>query len=278
MKRFLRENRVLLVVAALLLTGVLWAMSALARGNLVSAVVNLAATPFRSLSATVTGWVDGVYDYAFRYEQLVEELETLKLRNAELEEAARAGADAVREADRLRDLLGLARRRADFVMEAATVVMRASSTWQSTLTLDKGGAQGVAAGDCVVDQYGNLVGVVREADWNSCLVSSVIDAELELGARLARTDDEAVLEGDFSLMLEGRLKLSYLPEHTELIAGDQIVTSGVGLRYPPGLVVGAIRSVHTEADGLSRYAIVEPSAALDEIKYVYVIKDFDVVE
>lgn len=278
MKRFLRENRVLLVVAALLLTGVLWAMSALARGNLVSAVVNLAATPFRSLSATVTGWVDGVYDYAFRYEQLVEELETLKLRNAELEEAARAGADAVREADRLRDLLGLARRRADFVMEAATVVMRASSTWQSTLTLNKGGAQGVAAGDCVVDQYGNLVGVVREADWNSCLVSSVIDAELELGARLARTDDEAVLEGDFSLMLEGRLKLSYLPEHTELIAGDQIVTSGVGLRYPPGLVVGAIRSVHTEADGLSRYAIVEPSAALDEIKYVYVIKDFDVVE
>lgn len=278
MKRFLRENRVMLVVAALLLTGVLWAMSVLVRGNVVSLLANLAATPFRTLSATVVGWIEAGYDYAFRYEELVEELEALKLENARLEAAARAGEDAVREADRLRDLLGLAQRRTDFVMEAATIVLRSTSNWESTFTLNKGGAQGVKVGNCVVDQYGNLVGVVREADWNSCLISTTIDAELEMGARVGRTDDEAVVEGDFALMLEGKLKLSYLPESTELIAGDQIVTSGVGLRYPPGLVVGSIRSVHTGADGLSRYAVVQPAANLDEVKYVYIIREFDVVE
>lgn len=278
MKRFLRENKVLLLVAALLLTAVLWILSSVLGGSLLSAVVNLVATPFRSASGAIAGWVEERYDYAFRYEELLEELEALKIRNAELEAAAIAGEDARREADRLRDLLGLAERRSDFDMEAASIVMRTSSSWQATVTLDKGARQDVEQGDCVVDQYGNLVGVVQEVDFNSCLVATVVDAELELGGRVARTDADAMLEGDFTLMLEGRLKLSYLPEDTELIAGDQIVTSGVGLRYPAGLVVGAIRSIHTEADGLGRYAVVEPAADLDELRYVYIIKDFDIVE
>ncbi|MBP3485377.1 MAG: rod shape-determining protein MreC [Oscillospiraceae bacterium] len=278
MKRFFRENRGLLLLCALLLTGVLWALSVLGGGSLLSAVVNLLVTPFRSASGAVAGWVEEGYDYAFRYEELLRELEAVKERNAQLEAAARAGEDAVREADRLRDLMGLAERRADFEMEAASIVMRTSSSWQATVTLNKGIRQGVAQGDCVVDQYGNLVGVVRSVDFNSCLVATVVDAELELGGRVARTDADAVLEGDFTLMLEGRLKLSYLPADTELIAGDQIVTSGVGMLYPAGLVVGAIRSVHTEADGLGRYAVVEPTAHLDELKYVYIIKEFEVVE
>ena len=76
--------------------------------------------------------------------------------------------------------------------------------------------------DCVVDQYGNLVGIVTEVDYNSCVMSYITDAEVELGGRVARTDDAAILEGDFTLMLDGRLKLSYLPEDTELISGDQM--------------------------------------------------------
>ena len=136
----------------------------------------------------------------------------------------------------------------------------------------------MAVNDCVVDEYGNLVGVITEVDYNSCVMSSILDPDVELGVRVARTDDNAILEGDFTLMLEGLLKLSYLPENTQLLSGDRITTSGLGLVYPSGLVVGTIQSIHTEANGLDRYAVVRPAADLDELRYVFIIKDFDVVE
>ena len=41
--------------------------------------------------------------------------------------------------------------------------------------------------------------------------------------------------------------------------------------------MGTVESIHTEADGLTRYAVVTPAADLDDLRYVFVIKDFDVV-
>jgi len=79
-------------------------------------------------------------------------------------------------------------------------------------------------------------------------------------------------------MSQGRLKLSYLPENTELLAGDLVVTSGKGGVYPSGLVVGSIESIHTDPSGMSRYAVVAPRADLDHLIQVFVIKQFDIVD
>lgn len=129
--------------------------------------------------------------------------------------------------------------------------------------------------DCVVDQYGNLVGIVTEVDYNSCVMSFLTDGEVEIGGRVARVDENAVLEGDFTLMQDGRLKLSYLEDDTGLIAGDQVTTSGLGMVYPAGLLVGTVESLHTEANGQDQYAVIQPAADLDSVRYVYIIKEFD---
>ena len=132
----------------------------------------------------------------------------------------------------------------------------------------------MALHNCVVDEYGNLVGVVSEVGDNWALVDTVLSPEVEIGGRIARTDDNAILEGDFTLMLQGMLKLSFLPADTQLVSGDQVVTSGLGGLYPQGLLVGSIRTLHTEEDGLSRYAEIQPAADVDNVRYVYVITDF----
>lgn len=119
--------------------------------------------------------------------------------------------------------------------------------------------------DCVVDQYGNLVGIVTEVDYNSCVMSFLTDGEVEIGGRVARVDENAVLEGDFTLMQDGRLKLSYLEDDTGLIAGDQVTTSGLGMVYPAGLLVGTVESLHTEANGQDQYAVIQPAADLDSV-------------
>ena len=274
MKQFFRNNGGLLLVAAVLLAGVLTVGAYILGYDPLSGAMELLATPFRAASSAVTGWTRDQYDKSFRYEQAQAEIDALRRRVAELEEAAIAGQDAVRENERMKDLLGLAEQRPELRYADAAVVRRSSSNWSSDLTIDRGASGGVSAGDCVIDQYGHLIGVVAQADLNSSLVTTILDPTLELGARIARTDEDAILKGDFSLMLEGLARLSYLPEESMLVTGDQVITSGLGGMYPPGLVVGAVRSLVTEEDGVTRYAQVEPAADIAGVRYVYVIVDY----
>lgn len=274
MKQFFRNNGGLLLVAAVLLAGVLMVGAYILGYDPLSGASELLATPFRAASSAVAGWTQEQYDKSFRYEQAQAEIDALRRRVAELEQDAIAGQEAQRENERMRDLLGLAEQRPELQYRDAAVVRRASSNWTSDLTINRGTSGGVEAGDCVIDQYGHLIGVVTQADLNSSLVTTILDPTLELGGRIARTDEDAILKGDFSLMLEGLARLSYLPEEARLVTGDQVITSGLGGVYPPGLAVGTVRSLITEEDGLTRYAQVEPAADIGGVQYVYVIVDY----
>lgn len=274
MKNFLRKNGILLIIIAILLAILLGIGVSVMGYNPISGILNTLGTPFRALSTAVTNWTEEQYDRAFRYEQLVAENEQLRQRVAELEEAARNGQDAIREAEQLRDLLGLSNERPELVYVDAAVTRRSSSNWGSDLTLNKGTHSGVAVDDCVIDQYGNVVGVVAEVGFNWSLVTTILDPKSELGGRIARIDDNVILEGDFTLMQDAKLKLSYLPADSKLVSGDQVTTSGVGELYPEDLFVGTVRTLHTEPDGISRYAVIEPGADIEHVRYVYIITDF----
>ena len=248
------------------------------RAGPVANVINVLTSPLRSGVAGVSAWVEDRYAYAYTYDALLEENEQLRTRIAELEEQARSGEAASRENERLYLLLGLREKRRDFVFETALVVARAASNWEATITLSKGESHGISAGDCVVDPNGMLVGVVTETGYNWCTVSLITDSSIEIGGKLARNDIAAILEGDFALMTQSKLKLSFLPEDTDLLAGDQVVTSGRGGVYPSDLVVGHVESVLTEPDGVSRYAVVIPAVNFPELKQVFVITEFDINE
>ena len=168
--------------------------------------------------------------------------------------------------------------RRDFVFESAMILEHSSSNWTSTLTLNRGTNCGIAVKDCVVSAEGYLVGVVSEVGYNWATVLTVIDTDTELGALVFRTSAVAVAEGDFALMNEGRLKLSYLPESASLLSGDYIVTSGLGGYYPSNLVIGTVESVKVDDDGLAQYAVIAPMVDFDTLTEIFVIKDFTVID
>lgn len=276
----MRNNGILILIIAVLLAAILAVFSALFGGvaNPLANLWGVVISPVRGAVSRFVNWTEGVYDYSFRYEELEAENAALKQRIAELEAQATAGEAASRENEHLRELLGLKEKRSDFVFESATVLSRSASNWESVLTISKGQIHDVSAGDCVIDATGALVGIVSEVGVNWSSVRTVIDPDTELGGLVARTDSAAIAGGDFALMASGQLKLSYLPENTQLIAGDLVLTSGLNGTYPSGLVIGSIAELRTEASGMSRYAVLDPRADLDGVKQVFVIRDFDIVE
>lgn len=280
MKDFFRNNGAWILLIAVLLTAILSIFSALF-GGLTDPLANLwgvLTSPIREISNRFVTWSEGVYNYSFRYEQLEEEKAALEKRVAELEVQAADGALAVQENQRLKELLELKERRPEFDFEAAAVTSRSSSNWESLFTISKGSIHDVAPGDCVINEHGALIGIVTEVGVNWSTVQTIVDVNTDLGGLVPRTDSTAIAEGDFSLMLEGKLKLTYLPEDTQLIAGDLVLTSGMNGTYPPGLVIGSIQELKMEPSGMNQYAILVPKADLDAVKQVFVIRDFQMVE
>ena len=240
--------------------------------------VGVLTYPFRSAVTAVATWAEDKQRYYKDYSDLIAENEALRERVAELERDARQ-AEADREENALlRELLELREQRRDLTFESATVIDRESTNWTSALTLNRGTAHGVEKNDCVVSAEGDLVGVVSAVGYNWCTVLTVIDTDTELGARVFRTQEVAVAEGDLALMGEGELKLSYLSADAQLLSGDVVTTSGLGGFYPRGLVIGTVESVRTGDDGLAQYAVLAPAARLGELSEVFIIKDFDIVD
>lgn len=279
MKRLLTKYGMMVLSLAVVIAVILSVMAYFSTSA--SALPNLAgiiATPFRSAGAAISETVSGWADYFTEFDRLKEENEQLKLELAEKEAAIRQAEKDSEENERLRKLLDLREQRRDLHFESARILETDSSNWESVLTVNKGTAQDVAVGDCVVTEEGFLVGVVTEAGLNWCTIRTILDSDTSIGATVFRSGQNAVAQGDFALMGEGRLRLSYLGANPDVVAGDLVVTSGLGDYFPSQLVIGTVESVSTGDDGLAQNAVIIPSMSLEDLQQVFIVTSFDIVE
>ena len=278
MKNFLKNNGLWILFAAAVISVSLALMSYFSTSSapLVN-LVNVAVSPFRSAYTAVATWFNDKQNYYRDVTTLLEENAALRKEIAKLEADLRQAADDSKENEILRDALELRKQRRDLELESAIITERAVTNWTSSLTLNKGTSHGVETGDVVIDGTGSLVGVVRKAGWNWCTVLTLVDTDTSLGAQVFRTKDLGLAVGNFSLMEENRLRLEFLPAGCQLLDGDLVQTSGLGGYYPSGLVISTVEEVLVDESGAASYAILAPSADLDALTEVFVVKSFDIV-
>ena len=279
MKNFFTKNGIILLTPVTVIAVVLCIFSAASSGTgFVHNAFGVIASPFRAAGGAITGWVNNIGDYFDSLEELQQDNQELRKQVAELERQLRQAKEDSEENARLRALLNLRQQRQDFVFESAAIVGQSSSNWSSALTLNKGTNSDIAVGDCVVNEEGFLVGVVTDAGLNWSTVTTLVDTGSQLGAIVFRTGEVTVAQGDLALMHQGLLKLSFLEGESSLMNGDLIVTSGLGGFYPSDLVIGAVKEIRTDDTGLTRYAILTPQVDLDQLRQVFVITDFQIVD
>ena len=279
MKRLLTKYGMIVLSLAVAIAVILSVMAYFSTSA--AALPNLAgiiATPFRAAGAAISETVSGWADYFTEFDRLKEENQQLKLELAEKEAAIRQAEKDSEENARLRKLLDLREQRRDLHFESARILESDSSNWESVLTVNKGTAQDVAVGDCAVTEEGYLIGVVTEAGLNWSTIRTILDSDTSIGATVFRSGQNAVAQGDFALMGQGRLKLGYLGASPDVVAGDLIVTSGLGDYFPSQLVIGTVESVSTGDDGLAQNAVIVPRMSLEGLQQVFIVTSFDIVE
>lgn len=276
MKRFFSKNGLLLLTAIATVLVIMCVISAVSSGTpFLRNAVGVIASPFRAAGSAVAGWAADTEAHFDDVEMLQEENGELRRYVAELEEQLRQAQTAVEENERLREALGLKNENPDYELTEAAITERSISNWYSVLTINRGTKHGVEIGQCVTDEYGNLVGVITDAGFNWSRVTTLLDTDSAIGATVFRTGDVAVAEGRLDLMEDGCLALNYLTDPESLIIGDQVVTSGLGGYLPGGLVIGVVREVRIDDGGVNRYAVVKAKVTPEELVQVFIIRDFD---
>jgi len=239
--------------ASLLQRGVFAVLSPLQ--NAVSAVVG-------GISGAWNGYLDlrGTHEANQRLHERVRYLETHLQQRAHL----------AREAERLRDLLGL-REILPLETTVAEVVTRDGLPWYRTITINKGARDGISLEAPVLSPTG-VVGRVIAIGPHAAKVQLLQDRDSGAGVLVERSRVAGVVSGQvgFSDSASRDLVMKYVPHLADVVVGDLVVTSGQDQVYPKGLVVGRVRFVG-KGSGLFREILVEPSARFDEVEEVLVV-------
>lgn len=279
-KTFLKKKGVrigaIVLVVVLIVAAIVGSLGG--RAGFLTNLDGMLREPFQQAAATTASWLESIYGYIYRYDQLQAENEELKNQLADAQAEAREGREAVAENERLREVLEFKQRHTDFELEPAKVVSYSASNWSSIMTISKGSDDGIEVGDSVMTESGALVGQVIETGSNWASVRSVIDVDMSVGGYVTGNGATAMVVGDFTLMQEGCVRLGYLAEGVSVFSGDTVLTSGKGGAFPAGLVIGTVDEVRTEAGGQQVYGVVKPACDLNSVVQVFVIKDFEVVE
>ena len=169
------------------------------------------------------------------------------------------------ENSRLKSLIGF-KQKSPLHLDSARVIARSPDSWSSSVIIDKGKYNGIKRGMAVINTQG-LVGRVVESAENISKVLLVNDPSQGISSIVQRSRQEGLVNGS----LGSNLIMRYLPDDAQIAVGDIIITSELSQVYPKGLLVGRVINIGKEFSGLSRYAVVKPSADLSSIEEVSVI-------
>jgi rod shape-determining protein MreC len=215
-------------------------------------------------ASAVGGFFTGSGSSTSQVHQLQQQLATLRgeLSAAQLSKS---------QYDQLRKLLLLAGTgRYKIVAASVTAV---GQGFQQTVSLDAGSADGVKAGDTVLNGQG-LVGQVTAVTAGSSTVLLATDASAVIGVAVAPSGELGYVSGPGQGGgTGGLLRLRMLNSAAVLKPGQQLVTAASKSRqsFAPGVPVGTIAKVMNRTGALTATALVRPFADFTALSVVGVV-------
>jgi rod shape-determining protein MreC len=201
---------------------------------------------------------------------LISELERLRQENDRLQSDAMLAADALAENARLRQMLGSEPRGA-WNLRLARVVAREPTTWWRTVTIDYGTRDGAAPNQPVLNREG-LVGRVAAVGYSHSQVALVGDADCGVAALVTETRDNGIIPGGQSTLNAGLVEWTALQLSPRVLAGQSVVTSGLGGVFPKNLKIGQVLDTRTERSGVTTTARIKLAANLDHLEEVFILR------
>lgn len=192
-------------------------------------------------------------------------LDELKKQNEELTSKVAELSEAQKTAERLEGLVGL-QSTYNLKSTAARIVGASGDAWTSTVTIDKGSADGLTINMPVTSSAG-VIGQIIEVSAKTSTVRLIGDENSGVSAMVQDTRAQGMLQGQ----ADGTLRLEYVSVDSDVKVGDIIVTSGIGGVFPKGLPLGTVSSVEKSANDVYYTIVVRAQTTAENNEEVLVI-------
>ncbi len=222
--------------------------------------------------ATQLGWgVRDVFGFPLSLVTAARRANELSERVARLEGELEQAKEYRLENERLKKLLDFKSGPAaasGLEVTAAAVVGRDPGNWFSTITINKGRAQGIRENMTVLTPRG-LVGRVIATTDRTATVLLITDPRSAVSALIQDSRTPGLVEG--SAGGAGSLHMIHIPNDLPVRPGQVVVTSGTGSIFAKGVPIGEIADVKRDPTGLFFEASVRPFVDFNRLEEVLVI-------
>jgi rod shape-determining protein MreC len=167
---------------------------------------------------------------------------------------------------RLRALLQSSRTLDDRML-IAEITNTSTDPYRHNLTLNKGTNDSVYVGQAVVDAYG-IMGQIVEARQHSAVALLITDPNHGIPVEISRNDLRTIAHGAGEA---NNLSLPYLPSNADIKVGDNLVSSGLGGRFPAGYPVGTVTEIRHQPGEHFLDISAAPAAHLDRGREVLLV-------
>lgn len=309
MNRFLTNKKLIVLLISVLIFISLIAFSLNQSGsNPVQGVTNDLTAFVGRVFSRPTNAVLSAFDAVEDVQDTFSENRVLKRKVERVYEKDAEIANLRAENEQLRNELDAGPSLSAYNTMSSNVISRNPDRWLDNLVIDVGSNDGVAEGMPVMNQNG-LVGITSEVNHSSSkvtLLTNIDETSNQVSAQIISEgneneqdtdndteDDEETdnqsenanedsqensqkTNGVYGIISEYRpdreeFVLTQVTADVEINEGDLVASSGLGGRFPAGLLIGQVTEVTSDNQGLGQVVYVEPATNFDSIRVVTVI-------
>jgi len=231
------------------------------------------SVPVETILSPITAFLTGFYNCITNswesYIALVgvkRQNEKLLMEITELKKISLQYKEAIVENKRLRKLLSFSKNTQTTLIPAEVIGENPTNLFR-TIVINKGIVDGVEKNLPVISHDG-LVGKVLSVYPSSAQVQLVTDGNSGIPAMIQRTRDRGILYGAGV----GKARLKFVSVLSDIKQGDVVITSGLGVIYPKGILTGKVLAVERNEYDLFLTITVAPSVNFSKLEEAFVIR------
>ncbi len=212
----------------------------------------------------VSYWIDDVF---VSHGDLIEENERLREELLFAQRELQLVAGLSTENSRLRALQEASAAVSGNIL-TAEIINISSDPGSRRVLINRGQQHGVELGQALLDAHG-LMGQVVEVLPFTSWVMLITDSRHGTPVQVNRSGERAIARGSRGEIPE--LELEYVPETSDIVVGDLLVSSGLGQRFPKDYPVAQVTSVVHDRGQPFATIKARPLAQMDRTRHVMLL-------
>lgn len=266
--------KILLCVFALLFGLMIYAAVSAGVSTIPETFLKTITQPFVTAATSISSWVEDTLDKLVNADKYKRENEVLRRQLTEMYTQTMDKEEVDKENSRLKEMLNIAEERKDFEWSPpCSIIARSAVSVNGNFTINRGTNDGIKLYDPVFNEIG-LVGIITKTAPTFSIVETILSTDIYIGVRTVENHVVGIIENDLKYTTERLCLMSYIEKGSRIKAGDMVVTAG-GSTYPEGLILGQIKEIYNDDNGLSLHAVIEPAVDIFMITDVFVLTGFD---